>query len=293
MNSRVMQIFGFLFNVLGWIFVACTLAMEFWKISSIGGQGGSSVMKVAWYWASLWKSCYTDSTAITNCIDFPVFWSVEDHIQVVRGLLMGGLSMGILAFMLSFMGMECTYIGGQEQQKKRILFSGGFFHIISGMLSFTGYVFYANQVFVEYFNPLFKGLKFDLGTPLFLGWVGSALEITGGTFHCISILKLLCQKSQPKTTTDLIPEESEIEDLKLNEKSSSKSELSFKSKTSLKSEISFKSEASSSKAKVALVSDFTTMSQLNPDSELSCVPQLSDPMRASGAVNQQNKKSYV
>ncbi|XP_072572675.1 claudin-10-like isoform X2 [Paramormyrops kingsleyae] len=241
MNIRVMQIFGFLFNVLGWIFVACTMAMEFWKISSIGGQGGSSVMKVAWYWASLWKSCYTGSTAITNCIDFPIFWSVE------------------------------------------------------GMLSFTGYVFYANHVSVEYFNPLFEGLKFDLGTPLFLGWVGSMLEITGGTFHCVSVCKRLCQKSQPKTTTDLIPEELEIEEVKLNEKSRScsKSELSFKSKTSLKSEISFKSVASSSKAKVALVSDFTTMSQLNPNSELSCVPQLSVPTRASGAVNQQSKKSYV
>uniref|UniRef100_A0A3B3QWJ4 Claudin 10e n=1 Tax=Paramormyrops kingsleyae TaxID=1676925 RepID=A0A3B3QWJ4_9TELE len=279
MNIRVMQIFGFLFNVLGWIFVACTMAMEFWKISSIGGQGGSSVMKVAWYWASLWKSCYTGSTAITNCIDFPIFWSVEDHIQVVRGLLMGGLSMGILAFMLSFMGMECTYIGGQERQKKRILFSGGFFHIISGMLSFTGYVFYANHVSVEYFNPLFEGLKFDLGTPLFLGWVGSMLEITGGTFHCVSVYW----------------PDGKIEEVKLNEKSRScsKSELSFKSKTSLKSEISFKSVASSSKAKVALVSDFTTMSQLNPNSELSCVPQLSVPTRASGAVNQQSKKSYV
>lgn len=101
--------------------------------------------------------------------------------------------------------------------------------------------------------------------------------------------------SQPQTTTDLIPEEIEIEEVKLNEKSRScsNSELSFNSKTTLKSEISFKSVASSSKAKVALVSDFTTMSQLNPNSELSCVPQFSVPTRANGAVNQQNKKSYV
>lgn len=77
MKIRVVQIWGFLMTVLGWIFVACTMAMEGWKINSIGGMAGSSIIKVAWYWSSLWRSCYTDSTAVTNCYDFPVLWSVE------------------------------------------------------------------------------------------------------------------------------------------------------------------------------------------------------------------------
>lgn len=70
-------------TVLGWIFVACTMAMEGWKISSVGGMGGSSILKVAWYWSSLWRSCFTDSTAVSNCYDFPVLWSVEGGYQAV------------------------------------------------------------------------------------------------------------------------------------------------------------------------------------------------------------------
>lgn len=77
MRIRVVQIWGFLMTVLGWIFVACTMAMEGWKITSIGGMGGSSIIKVAWYWSSLWRSCFTDSTAVSNCYDYPVLWSVE------------------------------------------------------------------------------------------------------------------------------------------------------------------------------------------------------------------------
>ena len=77
MKIRVVQIWGFLMTVLGWIFVACTMAMEGWKITSIGGMGGSSILKVAWYWSSLWRSCFTDSTAVSNCYDYPVLWSVE------------------------------------------------------------------------------------------------------------------------------------------------------------------------------------------------------------------------
>lgn len=77
MKIRVVQIWAFLMTVLGWIFVACTMAMEGWKVTSTGGMGGSSIIKVAWYWSSLWRACFTDSTAVTNCYDFPVLWSVE------------------------------------------------------------------------------------------------------------------------------------------------------------------------------------------------------------------------
>lgn len=77
MKIRAMQIWGFLLAVLGWIFVSCSMAMEGWKISSIGGQGGSAIISVGWYWSSLWRACFTDSTSTSNCYDFPVLWSVE------------------------------------------------------------------------------------------------------------------------------------------------------------------------------------------------------------------------
>lgn len=76
MRKRLIQIFGFLLTSLGWVFVLCTLAMDYWRITQIGGQGGSFIIKVAWYWSNLWKDCFTDSTAVTNCRDFPVLWTV-------------------------------------------------------------------------------------------------------------------------------------------------------------------------------------------------------------------------
>ncbi|XP_014005995.1 claudin-10 isoform X2 [Salmo salar] len=214
MKIRVMQIWGFLMTVLGWIFVACTMAMEGWKVTSIGGMGGSAVIKVAWYWSNLWKACFTDSTSVTNCQDFPVLWSVDNHIQIVRGLLMGALSVGMLGFVLSLIGMECTFLGGKDKAKHRKLFTGGVCHIISGkhilsgFLAASGYAVYAKYVSGEYFNPYFDGLKFDLGTPLFLGWVGSAFHMTGGWFYLVSVCKLLCGD---KSKTIVIPELPEVE----------------------------------------------------------------------------------
>ncbi|KAM6945839.1 claudin-10-like [Aplochiton taeniatus] len=134
MKIRVVQIWGFLMTVLGWIFVACTMAMEGWKISSIGGMGGSAIIKVAWYWSSLWRACFTDSTSVSNCYDFPVFWSVEGNIQAVRGLLMGALGVGMLGFVVSLMGMECTFIGGKDRSKNRKICCGGCCHVLSDLL---------------------------------------------------------------------------------------------------------------------------------------------------------------
>ncbi|KAM8903335.1 claudin-10 [Spinachia spinachia] len=241
MKIRVVQIWGFLMTALGWIFVACTMAMEGWKISAIGGMGGSSIMKVAWFWSSLWRSCFTDSTSVSNCYDFPVLWSVEGHIQIVRGLLMAALSLGMLGFVLSLLGMECTYIGGKDRSKYWKIYAGAWCHIISGFLSTCGYAVYAQYVSIDYFSPDFDGLRYDLGTPLFLGWVGSAFHLTGGFFYVWSVCKLLC-KGQTTTVkikasnTQILPNQ--------NQSAPGPSETSSETKLSSVSELSSESERS-------------------------------------------------
>ncbi|KAK9524087.1 hypothetical protein VZT92_017954 [Zoarces viviparus] len=241
MQIRVVQIWGFLMTVLGWIFVACTMAMEGWKISSIGGMGGSSIIKVAWYWSSLWRSCFTDSTAVSNCYDYPVLWSVEGHIQIVRGLLMAALSLGMLGFVLSLLGMECTFIGGKDRSKYKKIYAGGWCHIISGILSTCGYAVYAQYVSVEYFNPDFNGLRYDLGTPMFLGWVGSAFHTTGGCFYVWSVCAPLCGGETKVINIQALPDP---EQNKSTTAPSAVSEISSKTKLSSVSELSSKSERS-------------------------------------------------
>ncbi|XP_037318667.2 claudin-10 [Pungitius pungitius] len=243
MKIRVVQIWGFLMTVLGWIFVACTMAMEGWKISAIGGMGGSSIIKVAWFWSSLWRSCFTDSTAVSNCYDYPVLWSVEGHIQIVRGLLMAALSLGVLGFVLSLLGMECTYIGGKDRSKYWKIYAGAWCHIISGFMSTCGYAVYAQYVSMEYFSPDFDGLRYDLGTPMFLGWVGSAFHFTGGFFYVWSVCKPLCGGQ----TTVIKIKASNIQTLpdpEQNQSAPAPSETSSESKLSSVSELSSESEHS-------------------------------------------------
>lgn len=59
----------------------------------------------------------------------------EGHIQIVRGLLMAALSLGMLGFVLSLMGMECTFIGGKDLSKYKKIYAGGWCHVVSGKVA--------------------------------------------------------------------------------------------------------------------------------------------------------------
>lgn len=45
---------------------------------------------------------------------------------------MAGMSLGFVAAVLCFVGMDCTYIGGSGENKDKILFSGAAFHFVGG-----------------------------------------------------------------------------------------------------------------------------------------------------------------
>lgn len=54
------------------------------------------------------------------------------YVQGVRGLLLIAMSLGFVAAVLCFIGMDCTYIGGSEKTKDRVLFFGVAFHFVGG-----------------------------------------------------------------------------------------------------------------------------------------------------------------
>nr|XP_683803.3 claudin-10 isoform X4 [Danio rerio] len=241
MNIRTMQVWGFLLSVTGWIFVSCSMAMEAWKVAPIGGVGGSNIISVGWHWSSLWRECFTDSASTTRCYDFPVLWAVKGYLQIVRALLMAGMGVGVLAIILSLVGMECTYIGGNDNEKNRSVRAAGICHVSGGLLASAGYAVYAERIYTEYYNPTIAGLQYELGVPLFLGWSGCAVQITGGAFFLVSVSRLSSQTYIHAPTLSVpVVEANALRSSRTN--ISIISEHSTNSKTSAVSALSSKSE---------------------------------------------------
>uniref|UniRef100_A0A3B5A193 Claudin n=1 Tax=Stegastes partitus TaxID=144197 RepID=A0A3B5A193_9TELE len=156
MKKRLIQVFGFLISTLGWLFVLCTMAMDYWRITQLGGQGGSFIIKVAWYWSNLWKDCFTDSTAVTNCRDFPVLWR---DIHMCRALIIICIILAFFGSILVLVGMKCTKLGGSEIANARVTFAGGMNYLIGGMCSMVAFSYYGNKIRAEFQDPHFTATK--------------------------------------------------------------------------------------------------------------------------------------
>ncbi|KAM8872159.1 claudin-10-like isoform 2-T3 [Synchiropus picturatus] len=175
MTRSFAQIVGLLLSILGLVSVGCTLALDRWRVAQVGGQGGSSVVATAWFWSDLWKDCHEDSTAVVNCVDFGVLWKVKD-VQAVRGLLISGLSLGVVGTALTFLGMECTNIGG-ETGSNRILTAACVVNLLSCVSAAAGYCLYTNRVVAAFLHSKAdpSRVSYEMGPPLYVGLAGSAL----------------------------------------------------------------------------------------------------------------------
>ena len=61
-----------------------------------------------------------------------LFLFLPDYVQAVRGLLMCGLTLAFFAVVCCFIGMECTYIGGENKTKDKLVFAGSVIHFVGG-----------------------------------------------------------------------------------------------------------------------------------------------------------------
>uniref|UniRef100_A0A3Q3JBE1 Claudin n=1 Tax=Monopterus albus TaxID=43700 RepID=A0A3Q3JBE1_MONAL len=186
MRRRLIQISGFVSSTLGWVLVLCTVAMDSWKTTRIGNQGGSAMMTVLWYWSNLWKDCVTDATSVSNCIDFPALWNVTYIINGVRGLLLTGLTLGLLGAILCLVGMECTYIGGTDKAKNKLLLAGAVFHFVGDISAYALYIIYLFDIFLP-FNS-----RYNVGPPIFVGFAACIFIFVGALLYAVTVFQVIC-----------------------------------------------------------------------------------------------------
>nr|XP_043875120.1 claudin-10-like isoform X2 [Solea senegalensis] len=198
MWRRRAQILGLLLCTLGLGLVVSTLAMDHWRSAQLEGEvGKSSVVVTAWYWSDLWRDCYEDSSALVNCVDLGVMWTVKSYIQAVRGLLMIGISLGLFGTVLVFFGLECTRIGGEQRSKDRLLMTASAFQLLGCVSDLAAYCLYINRVVVAYLHSKADPskmsvtvlLSYEIGPPLYLGLVATFLIFLGCITHCATVYR--------------------------------------------------------------------------------------------------------
>ncbi|XP_044292017.1 claudin-15-like isoform X2 [Varanus komodoensis] len=177
--SVILELTGFVFTLSGWVIVGATLSNSYWKVST---SFGNVITSTAVY-ENLWQSCATDSMGISDCKEFGTLLALPAYIQACRALMILSLVLGVSGTLLALLGLRCTQLGtATETKKAKIAMIGGMMFILSGLSSMVAVSWYAARVMAEFFDSLYGGTKYELGSALYLGWAGSTLSILGGIF---------------------------------------------------------------------------------------------------------------
>ncbi|KAM9441290.1 claudin-15-like isoform 3-T3 [Clarias gariepinus] len=103
------------------------------------------------------------------------------YIQVCRALIIASIVLGTFGLIFTLIGMECSKIGGENYLVKgRLAVLGGVFFILEGVCTMIAVSWYASNIIQEFYNPLYDGIKFELGEGLYIGWCSATLALIGG-----------------------------------------------------------------------------------------------------------------
>ncbi|KAM4566540.1 claudin-1-like [Odontesthes bonariensis] len=176
-----LQVVGLVLGVLSWCLQSSCTSSQTWRVNSQAESVTSSLRQ----FEGLWMSCTANSLGSIQCSSFKTVLGLPVHVQVCRALMILSLLIGLASIVVSALGLKCSRIG-TDRVKERIALSGGILFIVSGVFTLIAVSWYAARVIQNFYEPLYPGLRFELGTGLYLGWGASCLAILGGSMLCCS-----------------------------------------------------------------------------------------------------------
>lgn len=179
--STAVEATGYLMVVVSLLVTGASLTNDEWKISSVSG----GVIISHRNFENLWHSCAENSAGIAECRDFESLLGLPGHVQACRALMIIALLLGLGTIIVSMLGLKCIKIGtASDESKGKLTGSGGIMAILGGACAMIALSWYAYRVVQDFYDPFNGGIKFELGTGLYLGWAGASLSILGGALLC-------------------------------------------------------------------------------------------------------------
>lgn len=190
--STAVEATGFIMCLISWLITGSALANDYWKISTVSG----SVIISQRLFENLWHSCAENSAGIAECRDFESMLSLPVHVQACRALMIISLLLGLASMIVSLLGLKCIKIGSStDQSKAKMAIAGGILSILGGLSCMIAVSWYAYRVVQDFHDPFHGGIRFELGSGLYMGWGGASLAILGGAFLCTAFKRASPEKA--------------------------------------------------------------------------------------------------
>lgn len=98
--------------------------------------------------------------------------------------------LGMFGVISTLFGMHCSKMGGDNYSLKgRIVILSGVCHLLQGLCTMVAVSWYAFTITQEFFDPLYSGIKYEMGSGLYTGWSSALLALCSG-----SLLSCACNR---------------------------------------------------------------------------------------------------
>ncbi|KAJ0059251.1 hypothetical protein NL108_011286 [Boleophthalmus pectinirostris] len=187
--STAIEATGFAMCLISWLITGAALTNDYWKISTVSG----SVIISQRQFENLWHACAENSAGIAECRDFESLLGLPAHIQACRALMIVALLFGLGGMIVALLGVKCIKIGSAtDQSKAKMAATGGIVSALGGLCTLIAASWYAYRVVQDFYDPFTGGIKFEMGTGLYMAWAGAALDLLGGALLCSA-----CKRASP------------------------------------------------------------------------------------------------
>nr|AFK11299.1 claudin-10A-like protein [Callorhinchus milii] len=183
MGATAFQITSLLLGFIGLVFVIVSTLSTAWKMSTFHATLITSTRT----YDGLWRTCAFTSLGTMQCTFYWSLLALNPYVQACRALMIISIILGVLGTLMALFGLKCTNIGATDETKKgKIALSGGLVYLFAGVCCLVPISWYAFNVTQDFYNPIYAGTRYELGSALYIGWAGASLLILGGSFLCCS-----------------------------------------------------------------------------------------------------------
>uniref|UniRef100_A0A146RUL8 Claudin-23 n=1 Tax=Fundulus heteroclitus TaxID=8078 RepID=A0A146RUL8_FUNHE len=144
----------------------------------------------------LWESCLqVEQPELKQCWPVAGPYQRDARVRLVQGLVLTSLFLCGIGIVLACIGVRCW----TDLPLRRVAASGGLLVVTAGLLSLTGLGVYTHNLkrlgvdpSQGLNNPKFPQLSLNAAGSLYFGWLGSCLQVLGGTALLFSFKRPRC-----------------------------------------------------------------------------------------------------
>ncbi|XP_017292642.1 claudin-4-like [Kryptolebias marmoratus] len=171
--AQIKETMGQVLSSVGLLLAAVTCGIPMWHSVFFLGCSVTGLRQVIW--EGLWMDCLIENEVLKLCKLKNLEMS-SLYVQAARVMTVISILLGVVGIVLPIAGRKCP-------SKSKAFIAAGVLFIASGLLCCVSVSWCAVTVMDKIYLQM-RGIKYEIGAALYIGWAATALLLVGGGALC-------------------------------------------------------------------------------------------------------------